>query len=154
MAQEVAQERPQEVVLNLRIKVYPDPEDSLRYKADITVNDYTLSTGGFLDREYTASYIQMALQDAQAYLGFVERSKTEESRKMNLDLLQLHLELALAHALAYEIAKDNLIQEDPCRLWKTIGEKWCAYTECVDFVKEDFDACMETCKKAWCGSKD
>jgi hypothetical protein len=149
MAQEVAQE----VSLTLKVKVYQNPENNLEYRADITVNDHTVSTGGLLDRKHVIGYIDMTLQNAQAYLGFVERSKTEESRKYNLDLLQLHLELALAHALAYEIAKDNLVEEDPCRLWKAIGEKWCAYTECVDFVKEDFEACMETCRKEWCGSQ-
>jgi hypothetical protein len=91
-----------------------------------------------------------------AYLGFLERSKTEESRKMNYDILMLHLKRALAHALAYEIAQDNVVtQEEYCkRLWKEIGESWCAYNECADFDREDFEACMEACKIEWCGSKD
>ena len=152
MAQEVAQKK----TLNLKITVYQDPEDSLRFKADIEVNGWTTSIGGWLDRKHIIDYIDMDLQDAWAYLGFVERAKTEESRESDLNLLRLHLEFALAHILAYEIAKDipdAVIKEEICnRWWKQVGEKECAVTECADFVKEDFDACMETCKKEWCGS--
>ena len=144
MAEEVAQEK----VLNLSIRVYKDPENSLRYKADIKVNGWTKSTGGPLDRKKIIRYLDMTLQNAQAYLGFLERSDTEESRKMNYDILLVELEYALAEALAYEIGQD--IQEDPCRSWREVGENWCATTECADFVKEDFEACMETCRKAWC----
>jgi len=151
MAQEVAQKK----TLNLKITVYQDPEDSLRFKADIEVNGWTTSIGGWLDRKHIIDYIDMDLQDAWAYLGFVERAKTEESRESDLNLLRLHLEFALAHILAYEIAKDipdAVIKEEICnRWWKQVGEKECAVTECADFVKEDFDACMETCKKEWCG---
>ena len=152
MAQ-VAQEGPQEVVLNLRIKVYKDPEDSLRYKADITVNEWTTSTGGYLDRKHIIGYVDIALQEAQAYLGFLERSKTEESRKTNFELLVYHLEHALADALAYQLAQVDSFEEDPCKSWESFGEKWCAVTDCADFVEEDFKACMEACKQDWCGSK-
>ena len=141
--------------LNLKITVYQDPEDSLRFKADIEVNGWTTSIGGWLDRKHIIDYIDMDLQDAWAHLGFAERAKTEESRESDLNLLWLHLEHALAHILAYEIAKDipdAVIKEEICnRWWKQVGEKECAVTECADFVKEDFDACMETCKKEWCG---
>jgi len=105
MAQEVPQGS-QEVVLNLRIKVYPDPEVSHMYKADITINGYTTSISGFLDRKHIIGRVGLALQDAWAYLGFLERAKTEESRKMNYDVLLLHLGFALADALAYQLAKD------------------------------------------------
>jgi hypothetical protein len=150
----VAQEVAQEKVLNLSIRVYKDPENSLRYKADITVNGWTISIGGWLARKYVLDDIDMELQNAWAHLGFAERAKTEESRKLDLDMLLLHLEHALAHILAYEIAKDipdAVIKEEICnRWWKAVGEKECAYTECAEFAKEDFDACMETCRKAWC----
>ena len=156
MAQEVAQKRALKKTLNLEITVYQDPEDNLRFKADIKVNGWTTSIGGWLDRKYIIDYIDIDLQDAWAYLGFAERAKTEESRKLDLDMLLLHLEHALAHILAYEIAKDiddAVIKEEICnRWWKQVGEKECAVTECADFVKEDFDACMETCKKERCGS--
>ena len=152
MAEEVAQEK----VLNLSIRVYKDPEDSLRYKADIKVNDWTTSIGGWLDRKHIIDDIDMDLQNAWAYLGFVEREKSEESRESDLILLRLHLEFALAEALAYEIAQDiddAVIKEEICnRWWNQVGAKECAVTECADFVKEDFDACMETCKKEWCGT--
>ena len=155
MAQEVSQERPQEVVLNLRIKVYPDPEDSLKYKADITVNDFTITTGGYLDREYIADYIDMDLQNAWAYLGFLERAKTEESRKMNLDILLHHLETALANALAYQIGQDNLITKEViCKRMENHIEYMCRVNECDGLVKEDEEACIESCKKAVCGFKD
>ena len=152
MAQEVAHEK----TLDISIKVYRDPEDSLAYKADITDNGWTTSTGGLLDRKYIIDYINMNLQNALIYLGFLERSKTEESKEMNLDLLLLHLKKALAHALAYKIGQDNLLTKEVIcdRLWRAIGEKECAYTICVGFAKEDFEVCMENCKKEWCGSKD
>jgi hypothetical protein len=148
----VAREVAQEKSLNLKITVYKDPEDNLMYKADITIDGWTVSRGGFLDRKYIIDYINMDLQNAWAYLGFLERSSTEESKKMNLDMLLLEIENALADALAYEIGQDNLVtQEEICnRLWRAIGEKWCEDTECAGFVKEDFDACMESCRKAWC----
>ena len=149
MAQEVAQE----VTLNLRIRAYRDPEDSNRYKVDITINGYTQTFEGYLDRKHIIGYVDIALQQAWAYLGFLERSKTEESRKTNLDLLLAHLEFALADALAYQLAQVDSFEEDPCKLWESFGEKWCATTDCADFVKEDFDACMEACKKDWCGSE-
>jgi hypothetical protein len=156
MAQEVAQGEALKKTLNLEITVYQDPEDKLRYKADITVDGWTISIGGWLDRKHVLDYIDMDLQNAWAHLGFAERAKTEESRKLDLDMLRLHLEHALAHILAYEIAKDipdAVIKEEICnRWWKAVGEKECAYTECAEFAKEDFDACMETCKKEWCGS--
>jgi len=156
MAQEVAQGEALKKTLNLEITVYQDPEDSLRFKADIKVDGWTTSIGGWLDRKHVLGYIDMDLQDAWAYLGFAERVKTEESRKSDLNLLRLHLEFALAHILAYEIAKDipdAVIKEEICnRWWKQVGEKECAVTECAEFAKEDFDACMETCKKEWCGS--
>jgi len=154
MAQEVTQKKALKKTLNLKITVYQDPEDNLRFKADIKVNGWTTSIGGWLDRKYIIDYLDMDLQDAWAYLGFVERAKTEESRKSDLDLLRLHLEFALAHILAYEIAQDNVVtKEEICnRWWNQVGAKECAYTECAEFAKEDFDACMETCKKEWCGS--
>jgi len=157
MSQEgVAQGEALKKTLNLEITVYQDPEDKLRYKADITVDGWTISIGGWLVRKYVLEDIDMELQNAWAHLGFAERAKTEESRKLDLDMLLLHLEHALAHILAYEIAKDipdAVIKEEICnRWWKQVGEKECAVTECADFVKEDFDACMETCKKEWCGS--
>ena len=156
MAQEVAQGEALKKTLNLEITVYQDPEDKLRYKADIKVDGWTTSIGGWLVRKYVLDDIDMDLQNAWAYLGFVERAKTEESREIDLNLLRLHLEFALAEVLAYEIAKDipdAVIKEEICnRWWKAVGEKECAVTECADFVKEDFDACMESCKKEWCGS--
>jgi len=156
MAQEVAQERALKKTLNLEITVYQDPEDSLRYRADITVDGWTISIGGWLVRKYIIDYLNMDLYNAWAYLGFVERAKTEESRESDLDMLLLHLEHALAHILAYEIAKDipdAVIKEEICnRWWKQVGEKECAVTECAGFAKEDFDACMESCKKELCGS--
>jgi len=156
MAQEVAQKRALKKTLNLEITVYQDPEDNLRFKADIKVNGWTTSIGGWLDRKYIIDYIDMELQNAWAHLGFAERAKTEESRKLDLDMLLLHLEHALAHILAYEIAKDipdAVIKEEICnRWWKTVGEKECAYTECAEFAKEDYDTCMESCKKERCGS--
>ena len=149
MAQEVAQEK----TLNINIRVYRDPEDNLMYKADITVNGWTSTTGGYLDRKYIIDYINTDLQNALVYLGFLERSKTEESRKMNLDLLLRYLKRALADALAYEIGQDNLVTKEVIcdRWWRSVGEKECAVTECAEFAKEDFDACMENCKKEWCG---
>ena len=142
-----AQEVPQEKTLNISIRVYKDPENSLRYKADITVNGLTKSVGGPLKRKNIIRRIGMTLQTAQAYLGFLEGSDTEESRRANYEMLLLHIEYALADALAYEIGQD--IREGPCSEAK---EKWCATIECAEFAKEDFDACMETCKKEWCGS--
>jgi len=154
MAQE-AQERPQEVSMSLRIKVYRDPEDRLRYKADITIDDFTITTGGFLDRKYIIDYINMDLQNAWAYLGFLERSKTEESRKMNLDLLLLHIEDALADALAYQIGQDNLItKEVVCKEMENHIETMCRINECAGFAKEYEEDCIESCKKAVCGFKD
>jgi hypothetical protein len=154
MAQEVAKKKALKKTLNLKITVYQDPEDNLRFKADIKVNGWTTSFGGWLDRKYIIDYLNMDLYNAWAYLGFAERAKTEESRKDNLYILRLHLEDALAHILAYEIAQDNVVtKEEICnRWWKQVGEKECAYTECAEFAKEDFDACMESCKKEWCGS--
>jgi len=46
MAQEVAQGEALKKTLNLEITVYQDPEDKLRYKADITVDGWTISIGG------------------------------------------------------------------------------------------------------------
>jgi hypothetical protein len=154
MAQEVAKKKALKKTLNLKITVYQDPEDNLRFKADIKVNGWTTSFGGWLDRKYIIDYLNMDLYNAWAYLGFVERAKTEESRKDDLYILRLHLEDALAHILAYEIAQDNVVtKEEICnRWWKAVGEKECAYTECAGFAKEDFDACMESCKKELCGS--
>ena len=131
MAQEVARKRALKKTLNLKITVYRDPEDNLRYKADIKVNGWTTSFGGWLDRKYIIGYLDMDLQDALAYLGFAERENSEESRKSDLDLLRLHLEFALAHILAYEIAQDNVVtKEEICnRWWKQVGEKECAVTE-------------------------
>jgi hypothetical protein len=156
MAQEVAKKKALKKTLNLKITVYQDPEDNLRFKADIKVNGWTTSFGGWLDRKYIIDYLNMDLQDAWAYLGFVERAKTEESRKNDLDLLRLHLEDALAHILAYEIAQDNVVtKEEICnRWWNQVGAKECAVTECAELAKEDFDACMEACKIERCGSKD
>ena len=152
MAEEVAKKKALKKTLNLKITVYPDPEDNLRFKADVKVNGWTTSIGGWLDKRHIINYLDMDLQDAWAYLGFAERSKTEKSRKENLDILRINLEHALAHLLAYEIAQDNVVtEEEICnRWWNEVGAKECAVTECADFVKEDFDACMETCRKAWC----
>jgi len=153
MAQEVPQERPQEVSLELKIKVYPDPENSLRYKTDMTIDGHTISLGGYLDRNRIIGYIDIALQQAWAYLGFLERAKTEESRKMNYDMLLLHLQFALADALAYQIAKD-INEEDICKEMENHIEYMCEVNECAGLVKEDEEACIESCKKAVCGSKD
>ena len=142
----MAQEVPQEKTLNISIRVYKDPE-SLRYKADITVNGSKMSIDGSLDRRYIIHRIDIDLQTAQAYLGFLQGSDTEESRRANYEMLLQRIEYALAEALAYEIGQD--IREGPCNEAK---EKWCATTECADFVKEDFDACMESCMKELCGS--
>jgi len=38
----------------------------------------------------------------------------------------------------------------PDKPWIEIGERWCAMNECADFDGEDFKACMEACRKAWC----
>ena len=149
MAQEeVAQEK----TLNISIRVYRDPEDNLEYKADITVNGWTSTTVGLLDRKYIIDYINMNLQEALVHLGVLKRLKNEKRRKANLDMLLFNLERALAHALAYEIGQDNLVtKEVVCdRLWRAIGENECAYTICADFAKEDFEVCMENCKKEWC----
>jgi hypothetical protein len=156
MAQEVAQKRALKKTLNLRITVYQDPEDNLRFKAVIKVNGWITSFGGWLDRKYIIDYLNMDLQNAWAYLGFVERANTEESRKSDLDMLRLHLEDALAHILAYEIGRDNLVTKEVIcdRLWRALGEDECAYTICAGLAKEDFEACMESCKKEWCGSED
>ncbi len=139
--------------LDISIRVYKDPEDNLRFKADIKVNGWTTSFGGWLVRKYIIDYLNMDLQNAWAYLGFVEQAKTEESRKLNLPLLRAFLEDALVFTLAYEIAQDNaVIKEEICnRWWKQVGEKECAVTKCAEFAKEDFDACMENCKKELCG---
>ena len=142
----MTQEVPQEKTLNISIRVYKDPE-SLRYKADITVNGSKMSIDGSLDRRYIIRRIDIDLQTAQAYLGFLQGSDTEESRRANYEMLLQRIEYALAEALAYEIGQD--IREGPC---SEVKEKWCATTECADFVKEDFDACMESCMKEWCGS--
>jgi len=153
MAQEVPQA--QEVVLNLRIKVYPDPEDSLMYKADITVNDYTITIGGYLDRAYIADYIDIDLQNAMAYLGFLRKEKNEEGKKADLGILLYHLETALAHALAYRIGQDNLLTKEViCKRMENHIEYMCRVNECAGLVKEDEEACIESCKKAVCGFKD
>jgi hypothetical protein len=154
MAQEVAKKKAKKKTLNLKITVYQDPKDNLRFKADIKVNDWTSSFGGWLDRKYIIDYLNMDLQNAWAYLGFVERAKTEESRQSDLNILRLHLEDALAHILAYEIAQDNVVtKEEICnRWWEAVGANECAYIECAGLAKEDLDACMESCKKEMCGS--
>jgi len=144
MAEEVAQEK----VLNLSIRVYKDPENRLRYKADITVNGSKMSIDGSLDRRYIIHRIDTDLQTAQAYLGFLQGSDTEESRRANYEMLLQRIEYALAETLAYEIGQD--IQKDPCKPWTEIGESWCATNECADFDGEGFKACMEACRKAWC----
>jgi len=154
MAQ-VAQERPQEVVLNLRIKVYPDPEDSLMYKADITIDGFKVTTKGYLDRAYITDYIDMELQNAWAYLGFLRKDKNEEGKKSDLNILLYHLERALAHALAFRIGQDNLLTKEViCKRMENYIEYMCKVNECAGLVKEDEEACIESCKKAVCGFKD
>ena len=155
MSQEVAQERPQEVSLNLSIKVYPDPEDSLKYKADITVNGYTITIGGYLDRAYIADYIDMDLQNAWAYLGFLKKERAEEGKKTDLDILLYHLERALAHALAYQIGQDNLLTPEViCKKWENYIETMCRINECAGLAEDYERDCIESCKKAVCGFKD
>jgi len=155
MAQEVAQERPQEVSMSLDIKVYRDPEDRLKYKADITIDGYTITIGGYLDRAYIADYIDMDLQNAMAYLGFLRKEKNEEGKNTDLNILLLHLETALAHALAYRIGQDNLLTPEViCKQMENYIEYMCSVNECAGLVKEDEEACIESCKKAVCGFKD
>ena len=148
MAEEVAQEKD----LNLSIRVYKDPENSLRYKADITVNGWATGFGGWFDRKYIIDDLNADLQKAWVYLGFLEQARTEENRESDLLLLRTFLEDALAHTLAYEIAQDNVVtEEEICnRWWNGVGAYECAITECAGFVKEDLDACMESCRKALC----
>jgi len=93
---------------NMRIKIaiYKGDEDS-KYKVDIITNDrYLLTTGGFLDKKDIINFIRLALEYAQTYLDFLERASSVDSEMYNLEELRKHLELALAHTLAYETAKD------------------------------------------------
>ena len=153
MSQEVSQA--QEVSMSLNIRVYRDPEDRLMYKADITIDGFTVTTKGYLDRAYITDYIDIELQNAWAYLGFLRKEKTEEGKKADLDILLYHLERALAHALAYRIGQDNLVTKEViCKQVENYIEYMCSVNECAGLVKEDEEACIESCKKAVCGFKD
>ena len=96
-------------VRNMRVKVVvrQSPRRSSEYEADIIVNGKdSVTTGGLWDKKEIIDYIQTTLQYAQAYLNFLSNSHYEEDKKRYLNELRLRLELALAHTLAYETAKD------------------------------------------------
>jgi len=93
--------------MRIKVVVRQSTKDNSKYVADIIVNGRdSLSTGGFLRREDIIYELQGLLQYAQAYLDFLTKAPSEEDKKHNLNELRLRLELALAHTLAYEIAKD------------------------------------------------
>ena len=94
--------------MKTRIMVYSDGVG--KYKTDVIINDdYLLTTGGFMEKENIINYIKTALQYAQAYLDFLERSSSVDAEMYNLKELRKHLELALADTLAYEVAEDFTI---------------------------------------------
>jgi len=96
-----------EALRNMNIKITVHKSGGDRYTADIEINDdYTLITGGLLDREAIVNYIQTALQYAQAYLDFLTRASSVDAKMYNLNELRKHLELALADTLAYEAVED------------------------------------------------
>jgi len=96
-----------EALRNMSIKVMVYKSGGDRYTADIEVNDdYTLITGGLLDRKAIINYIQTALQYAQAYLDFLTRASSVDAKMYNLNELRKHLEVALADTLAYEAVED------------------------------------------------
>jgi hypothetical protein len=90
--------------MNIKITVHKSGGE---YTTDIEINDdYTLTTGGLLDREAIINYIQTALQYAQAYLDFLARASSVGAKIYNLNELRKHLEMALADTLAYEAVED------------------------------------------------
>ncbi len=91
--------------MNIKVMVYKSGGD--RYTADIIVNGRnSLSIEGFLNREYIINELQGLLRYIQAYPDFLANALSEEDKRRYLNELRLHLELALAHTLAYETAKD------------------------------------------------
>jgi len=96
-----------EALRNMNIKVMVHESGGDRYTTDIEVNDdYTLITGGLLDKKAIINYIQTALQYAQAYLDFLARASSVGNELYNLEELRKHLVLALADTLAYEAVED------------------------------------------------
>jgi hypothetical protein len=93
--------------MGIKIIVHQSAKDNSKYMADIIVNGHdSLSTEGFLDKEDIIKELQGLLRYVQAYPDFLANALSEEDKKRYLNELRLRLELALAHTLAYEIAKD------------------------------------------------
>ena len=91
--------------MNIKVMVYKSGGD--RYTADIIVNGRnSLSIEGFLNRKDIINELQGLLRFVQAYPDFLANALSEEDKRRYLNELRLHLELALAHTLAYEAAKD------------------------------------------------
>jgi hypothetical protein len=93
--------------MNIKVMVSQSTKDNSKYVADIIVNGRnSLSIDGFLNRGDIINEIQGLLQYAQAFADFLANASSEEDKKRYLNELRLRLELALAHTLAYEVAKD------------------------------------------------
>ena len=93
--------------MRIRIIVHQSTKDNSKYMADIIVNGRnSLSIEGFLKREDIINELQGLLRYVQAYPDFLANALSEEDKRRYLNELRLHLELALAHTLAYEAAKD------------------------------------------------
>jgi len=93
--------------MDIKVMVSQSTKDISKYVADIIVNGRdSLSTEGFLNREDIINELQGLLRYVQAYPDFLANALSEEDKKRYLNELRLRLELALAHTLAYEVAKD------------------------------------------------
>jgi hypothetical protein len=93
--------------MNIKVMVSQSTKDNSKYVADIIVNGRdSLSIEGFLNRKDIINELQGLLRFVQAYPDFLANALSEEDKRRYLNELRLHLELALAYTLAYEIAKD------------------------------------------------
>ena len=93
--------------MGIKVMVSQSTKDNSKYVADIIVNGRdSLSIEGFLNREDIINELQSLLRYVQAYPDFLANALSEEDKKRYLNELRLRLEVALAHTLAYEAAKD------------------------------------------------
>ena len=42
------------------------------------------------------------------------------------------------------------MSEMTCEDLDYMDKLWCTYVECAGLTKEDFELCMEACKREWC----